>query len=607
MADSLAQIDGNDDFYKSWLSVNGNDEYSRYKKETAHPQLSYQDWSTSDKPLAPYLYHLTLNAWDGSNSSSDDESVENVPAHGPDQEPTERVTINGRSLPHVPKATAPIPDITYTKVSEIPVRKRQESSRKSVALETARKTKADAKKTATPSINNKIKSSETPIRKAPQKIRTSTEPTISPEDIDKSTPVADGPSPSSASNTPDGPSPTSISRRGLRTRTAAQQRPYFHNAKIYEDAEIADREPEVDTKSPPQVRTKLAQVSYPNSAEVSGEESPRIGDLTDVTPLSHSPAPEFPFPSEKRRPYNKAGRPWRKGEEDEDEDYLAANKKKSKKKSKGRKSLEKAIAGQTANVNPVPTTPSSTTKPGRKSRKSVLSNEYIGDESDSDAETPPQPPAQPQEQLPTSAIVNQLIDDHDSTRPKRRPRKSYVSEEFVHDDSDSEGIPDDGAIEILESPVPKKEPKAKRRSLKSYKSLEFVQDDSDEELTSAGGVGQHLVTTPATTPVDKGKGKARGRPKKDASEKKAEKKKKQATRGRPRKSDTGTEASSQDTIPIAPEDQDEAHRGKLREKTPSGERTETPKAGSESSVSKTAGPKINSESVPVESKNHLEE
>jgi hypothetical protein len=55
--------------FKSWLAVYGDAEYAQYKKEAATPHLTYEDWASSDHPLGPYLYKLTLDAWDDESTS----------------------------------------------------------------------------------------------------------------------------------------------------------------------------------------------------------------------------------------------------------------------------------------------------------------------------------------------------------------------------------------------------------------------------------------------------------------------------------------------------------------------------------------------------------
>jgi hypothetical protein len=55
--------------YQQWLDDYGTAEYASFKKEAATPQLSYEDWTSSEYALGPYLYRLTLDAWDAPSSS----------------------------------------------------------------------------------------------------------------------------------------------------------------------------------------------------------------------------------------------------------------------------------------------------------------------------------------------------------------------------------------------------------------------------------------------------------------------------------------------------------------------------------------------------------
>lgn len=54
---------------ESFLQVYGNAEWVSYKRNTAAPHLSYEEWVSSEHVLGPYLYHLTLDAWDEATSS----------------------------------------------------------------------------------------------------------------------------------------------------------------------------------------------------------------------------------------------------------------------------------------------------------------------------------------------------------------------------------------------------------------------------------------------------------------------------------------------------------------------------------------------------------
>jgi hypothetical protein len=55
--------------FQSWLAVYGDDEYTLYKKANATPHLNYESWVASEHVLGPYLYRITLNAWNEASSS----------------------------------------------------------------------------------------------------------------------------------------------------------------------------------------------------------------------------------------------------------------------------------------------------------------------------------------------------------------------------------------------------------------------------------------------------------------------------------------------------------------------------------------------------------
>jgi hypothetical protein len=89
---------------------------------------------------------------------------------------------------------------------------------------------------------------------------------VSPKEEKESTPVAESLTPTAAMESPEG-STSSSTRRGLRVRTPAQQRPYFHHAKLFEEADVVS-EDEGEVKSQAKrSTTKLAQVVYPSEEE----------------------------------------------------------------------------------------------------------------------------------------------------------------------------------------------------------------------------------------------------------------------------------------------------------------------------------------------------
>lgn len=55
---------GQDVFFRQWLEVYGQEEYALYRKDAGAECLSYEDWTLSQHALGPYLYRLTIDAWD---------------------------------------------------------------------------------------------------------------------------------------------------------------------------------------------------------------------------------------------------------------------------------------------------------------------------------------------------------------------------------------------------------------------------------------------------------------------------------------------------------------------------------------------------------------
>lgn len=62
-------LDSKFESLESWLDIYGTAEYVMYKRDTASPHLSYEDWASSQHALGPYLYHLTLDVWDEESSN----------------------------------------------------------------------------------------------------------------------------------------------------------------------------------------------------------------------------------------------------------------------------------------------------------------------------------------------------------------------------------------------------------------------------------------------------------------------------------------------------------------------------------------------------------
>lgn len=252
--------------------------------------------------------------------------------------------------------------------------------------------------------------------------------------------------PKNAAASPDGPG--SSSRRGLRTRTPAQQRPYFHNAQVFDD--LVSDEPEADTNSqpsPPKPKQKLkltglAQVSFPEVEEERQEPEGPIIEHNDDDELMLEP--EEPQPARKAH-YKGKGRAWKKTSDDEDQDYKSPVKVKldqptrklgRRKSTQTIETLADALGSEESpqqlrqdeeeekQVDPVPQSPAA--KPGKKPRKprkiSHLSEEFVRDDSDT-APDEHKGPARKVEPEKTQSIG--LVNLAQKTPKKRgRPRKS---------------------------------------------------------------------------------------------------------------------------------------------------------------------------------------
>ena len=216
--------------------------------------------------------------------------------------------------------------------------------------------------------------------------------------------------PKNAAASPDGPG--SSSRRGLRTRTPAQQRPYYHNAQVFDELVSDEPEAETDATSSPhkpkqKLRlTNLAQVSYPEQVaedNVEQVEEKILIDDDDDDELMLEPDEPGPTP---RAHYKGKGRAWKKTCDDEDEDY--------KSPVKGKQKQPKRQIGR---------------------RKSTQTTEQSNDGFE-DKEPIAEQQLGGQEQELVDPIVQSSAQK--ASKKQRKPRRIHnLSEEFVRDDSDT--------------------------------------------------------------------------------------------------------------------------------------------------------------------------
>jgi hypothetical protein len=333
--------------------------------------------------------------------------------------------------------------------------------------------------------------------------------TISLDDDDDSAPP-DSVRSNTATASPESTPSSANSRRGLRARTATQQRPYSQDARMFEEQLLVDPEPEgVAKRSPKPKPTKLAQVSYLESEPETLGPKPEPEDEdedNDEMLLDHENGTiaveaEEPTYSGRRAHYKGKGRAWKKTSEDEDEDYRSPLKVKGmnqpKRKLGRRKSVpisentipggdelnmeeEHAAIEVVAEVKKeagVRGTGSKVEKQKRKPRKShTLSEEFVRDDSDSEIveqnEQNPQPEQKPAIASPAHKILKlkirnrksdesppskgtTAIDDHSEhstpsgkkTTPTSQPKKMRVSIVSRNSSPEGHGAAENGEME----------------------------------------------------------------------------------------------------------------------------------------------------------------
>ncbi|KAJ5031044.1 hypothetical protein J3E73DRAFT_419330 [Bipolaris maydis] len=199
------------------------------------------------------------------------------------------------------------------------------------------------------------------------------------------TPKSNG-DPDSATASPASTSAPGSTRRGLRTRKPAQQRPYYHDSQLFEDVapgnvDVHDQE----TMSSPVVQSRRVSIA---SLSRNVDDALLASLDEEAMALLQEEAESEPT---KPKHFKGKGRAWKKEGSDEDEDYSLAAKKKAAKAAKLK------AKGQ------VPK------KRGRP-RKSGRSEELVGEDTDEDKEN--------------------------IKRKKPLPRKSALSEEIIQDSSD---------------------------------------------------------------------------------------------------------------------------------------------------------------------------
>ncbi|KAI4693221.1 uncharacterized protein J4E88_001592 [Alternaria novae-zelandiae] len=208
------------------------------------------------------------------------------------------------------------------------------------------------------------------------------------------------------------PDPTTASagstRRGLRTRKPAQQRPYYHDSQLFEDVEPTNGDAQESNNTSPTAEGRRASV-----ASISRNIDDALLASLDEEAMALLQEETEPEPA-KPKHFKGKGRAWKKEGSDEDEEFSLAAKKKAAKAAKLK------AKGQ------IPK------KRGRP-RKSGRSEELI-DEEDEDKEAvkrkrpPPRKSALSEEVIIESSEDEEVkeMEVEESTTPKYTPNKSYT-------------------------------------------------------------------------------------------------------------------------------------------------------------------------------------
>jgi hypothetical protein len=230
-------------------------------------------------------------------------------------------------------------------------------------------------------------------------------------------------------------SPDPNARRGLRMRRPAQQRPYFHDAQLFEDADTSPVEAGGSgSTSPASGSRRLSITPFTRTDDEGFVETP--GE--SMVDLEHFEEGH----DQRQRHFKGKGRAWKKDESDEDEEFtpkrkaakVKADAQASGQKKRGRPrkiplaedavhdhSTSGAHGVGSAALNKSPTsTPTQPQKRGRgRPRKSALSAELVQDDS-SDNESPRKKQNMVAVDVPTPPPATPL----NAPKKRGRPRKS---------------------------------------------------------------------------------------------------------------------------------------------------------------------------------------
>lgn len=297
------------------------------------------------------------------------------------------------------------------------------------------------------------------------------------------------------------PVPESESRKGLRARRPAQQKPYSFDALAYDEQGEANDFSDIPVMSPARRSRRASAISLPKAFE---EPPLQLLDEEALAILRGGldPGPEHEMErrrSTKPKHFKGKGRAWKKDESDEDMEFNPSKKKAAA------KARDKA-----------PKVPPPGKKRGRpRKSNTVLPEDVFKDGSDSDTASKIDESSFVEAPAATP-IVKALV-----KKPRRVARKSALSEEIVRDDSDDEEQPPERSNKIDEedaimadtpvapSPEATTTPAKKRgRPRKSDQSTvsntiaETPQIPAQEEIPAVPGIMSSSSPSPAEAPTE---------------------------------------------------------------------------------------------------------
>ncbi|KAH8644191.1 hypothetical protein IG631_01655 [Alternaria alternata] len=267
------------------------------------------------------------------------------------------------------------------------------------------------------------------------------------------TPKVNGKIAQDTDSTAASPDPTTASagstRRGLRTRKPAQQRPYYHDSQLFEDVEPTNGDAQDSSSTSPAAQGR--RVSVASISKNIDDALLASLDEEAMALLQEETEPE----SAKPKHFKGKGRAWKKEGSDEDEEFsIAASMKAASKKAA--KAARMKAKGQ------IPK------KRGRP-RKSGRSEELIDEETDEDKDAvkrkrpPPRKSALSEEVIIDSSDEEEAkeMEVEESTTPKHTPNKSYTPQglpKYISEaDNGANGDPELGTGNELEVASPSKE------------------------------------------------------------------------------------------------------------------------------------------------------